>query len=332
MPKDQEYWEQNPSASPGVDEAVFHEFESRHSIEFPTFLKEMYRVQNGGPLRFSGDPAGLLPLKSLVDSNSITSLDEYLTRTTPNPLEILYSKTIAKMTGRMGGAASHIDQWREFVRRRFKSQERVFVIAQTDGNALIALDFNAGKPKDQTPVVEVNFSNMEKTTLDSSFEKWVKKITKAPQKLAIDWGEIDQLEILCHSSMQFPLFLDGSGVLIIESVFCLQEDGSHVLFKRTSQDEKIIEITRIALPKSILIDSLEIDDQPFRHVNCSRLVMKFAEENSWVVSTRKSPYRWETIRSRKNCSLSHIGIDDCDADRLRDLMHLLRNRKSTEPN
>lgn len=302
MPQDQTYWEQNTSALPGVDEAAFQAFESHHGITLPPFLKEMYRLQNGGQIQNAEQELVLLPLGTPDPIfGRMRSLEDYAGDDGPSSLTSIYL---------------------DWIEEEFKNPARVIVIASYHGHVVYALDFGSSKADKEPSVVALDFECVDKDKVATTFEKWIKKITKVSSGPGVNWDEIEKYEVLYRSSFQHFVTLDGTPELI-ENVLCKSGERGLIHFEKKEWKGQITALNRCAIENGL--DGMWFKVNKFRPAPNETFTLHLQPTEfggiRWVMDELKSGNRWKTQKMKGAPVYSSVESPDRESlDRLAELL------------
>jgi len=305
MPQDQTYWEQNSSALPGVDEAAFQAFESHHGITLPPFLKEMYRLQNGGQIQNAEQELVLLPLGTPDPIfGRMRSLEDYAGADGPSSLSSIYL---------------------DWIEEEFKNPAHVIVIAAYDGHVVHALDFGSAKADKEPSVVALDFECVDKDKVAPTFEKWIKKLSKVSSGPGVNWNEIEKYEVLYRSSFQHFVTLDGMPELV-ENVLCKSGERGLIHFEKKEWKGQITTLNRCVIENGV--SGLWFKVNKFRPAPNETFTLHLQpsefDDIRWVMDELKSGKRWKT-RKMKGAPV-YCTVESKDRDSLESLATLLRQQ------
>lgn len=305
MAKDQNYWEQNASALPGVDEAGFQAFESHHGITLPPFLKEMYRLQNGGRIQNAEQELVLLPLGTPDPIfGRMRSLEDYANADGPSSLTSIYL---------------------DWIEEEFKDPARVIVIASYHGHVVYALDFGSPKSDKEPSVVALDFEGVDKDKVAPTFEKWIKKLSKVSSGPAVNWNEIEKYEVLYRSNFQSFRTLDGTPELI-ENVLCKSGERSLIYFEKKEWKGQVTILNRCSFENEVI--GLWFKVNKFRPDPNGTFTLHLQPTDSdgirWVMDELKSGNRWKTRKTKGGPV--YCTVESQDRDSLESLAALLRQQ------
>jgi len=204
-------WEEDPSALPGISEADFQEFEAKYQVQLPPFLKEMYRLQNGGRIQNAEQELVLLPIgtpDAIV--GQMQSLEDYASSDGPSSLTSIYL---------------------DWIEEEFKNPTRVIVIASCGGHVVYALNYGSTKAGKEPSVVALDFECIDKDKVAPTFEKWIRKLSKVSTGPGVNWNEIEKYEVLYRFRFQNFATLDGTPE-VIENVLCKTGERGLIYFEK----------------------------------------------------------------------------------------------------
>ncbi|MCA9093643.1 MAG: SMI1/KNR4 family protein [Planctomycetaceae bacterium] len=305
MAKEQTYWERDSSVLPGVDETVFQEFESRHGITLPPFLKEMYRLQNGGGIQNAEQELVLLPIGT-PDAifGQMRSLEDYASADGPSSLTSIYL---------------------DWIEEEFKNPACVIVIASYGGHVVYALNYGSTKAGKEPSVVALDFECVDKDKVAPTFEKWIKKLSKVSSGPSVNWSEIEKYEVLYRSSFQYFLTMDGTPE-VIENVLCKSGEMGLIHFEKKEWKGQVTALNRCSIENGVA--GLWFKVKKFRPDPNGTFTLHLQpsdfDDIRWVMDEWKSGNRWKT-RKMKGAP-GYCTVESQDKESLESLADLLRQQ------
>ncbi|MCA9094411.1 MAG: SMI1/KNR4 family protein, partial [Planctomycetaceae bacterium] len=280
-------WEEGSSALPGISEADCQEFEAKYQIQLPPFLKEMYRLQNGGEIKNADEELVLFPIGT-PDAiyGQMRSLQDCASAFAPSSLTSIYL---------------------DWIEEEFEDPGRVIVIADYYGHVKYVLDYNASNEGEEPPVVSLDFEGCDNNQVATSFEKWIEELSegiseqttdRTESRPSFDWNEIEKYEILYRSSFRDTFKSDGA-VEEIENVLCKSRERGLIHYVRRTVNEQVVTLDSCSIMHGVLDSKLKINRCRPAPANTFGLKLESLKPGdiSWATNELDSPGRWITNKS-----------------------------------
>lgn len=212
-----------------VSEDEFADFEKQHQVRLPEFLKEMYRIQNGGGLIDLEGVEILLPIKKQENCwlPPMGSVEQ----------------------SAKDGTFFFYDEDLEEIRAQAGDPKRMIYIGMAYGGAhKIVLNYNKTNTEGDPEVICINFDGVvEAGFLAPTFRNWMEQLTDNETELVLDWDEYKQYQVLYQSAE--TLALESGAIAQRETALCAYGKRDLLLFIRILEDDRMTQIERCLIPK-----------------------------------------------------------------------------------
>lgn len=252
----------------------FAAFESEFNVRLPEFLKQMYRIQNGGALRGVDWPEYLLPVTAA-----------------PEPWQRICS---LQNWAEFGSISADDLDW---IEEEYGDPSLVFPLA-SDGHVTYSLDYNQTDAAGEPSVIYVDFECSSDERVAPSFRAWIDQLTASESDCAVDWEEQADYPLLYRDSFDAGPLPNGKSSSI-EHLLCEDDEGGLLLFVRTMSEGQVVELSRVSLPKGV--DSAWFQVDPFRPAPVETYALHLQPVNMddihWVTSELTDDGTWKNDES-----------------------------------
>ncbi len=299
MPDNTNIWGSSGRNTP-TDEALFTAFEAEFGVRLPESFKEMYRIQNGGYLQDIESPEYLLPL------NSTTAA---------------YERICSLQKWAESGSMLSADDL-DWIEEDYGDPGLIFPLS-SDGHTTFALDYNQTDAKGEPSVIYVDFECISDERIAPSFSAWLKQLTRSETEPAVDWEEHQRYPLLFQGSFTTNLTEHGKPEEI-EHVLCREDEQGLLLFTRTRSEGRVLELSRVALPRGVDSTLFTIDAYRPAPVRTFQLHLQPVnmDDIHWIESRQTRDGTWKNEQS--DGVPVYCTVESEDRDALRRLANELR--------
>lgn len=274
MPDNAGIWSSEGGNAP-ADDTLFTAFENEFGVRLPESFKEMYRIHNGGCLQDVEWPDYLMPLSTTTAA---------------------YERICSLQKWAESGAMLSADDL-DWIEEDYGDPGLVFPLS-SDGHTTFALDYNKTDASGEPSVIYVDFECTSDERVASSFSAWIKQLTRSETEPAVDWEEHQCYPLLFRDSFATDLTEHGQPEEI-EHVLCREHEQGLLLFTRTRSEGRVLELSRVALPRGVDSTWFTIGAHRPAPVNTFQLHLQPVENDDihWIESRQTQDGTWKNEKS-----------------------------------
>ena len=288
--------------SGGVTDEEFADFEKKHQLQLPEFLKEMYRIKNGGNLIDLEGVELLLPIYKIKDCwlPPMGAVEQYA----KDGLLFYDNDDLEKLKVQVGDP-----------------KRLIYIGMGYGGDHRIALNYNKTNTEGDPEVIYIDFEGMDGARfLAPTFRNWMEQLTDNETELVLDWDEHKQYQVL-HQSAE-SLALESGRTAQRETALCAYGKRDLLLFIRILEDDRMTQIERCLIPKGAEPSRL---DKSWTVVNSNgsyslRLQPIHNDSIERIYCERRKNDEWKVERT---CGPRVCTVDSKDQQALKDLAQKL---------